>query len=38
VFSQAADGRSFLRPDDLADLAALIDEMERARERLGDVK
>jgi len=27
VFSQAAGGRSFLRPDDLAKLAALIGEM-----------
>ena len=38
LFSQAAGGRSFLRLDDLANLAALIDEMERARERLGGVK
>jgi Family of unknown function (DUF5372) len=38
VFSQAAGGRSFLRVDDLANLAALIDEMERARERPGGVK
>jgi len=38
VFSQAAGGKSFLRPDDLANLAALIDEMGRARERLGGVK
>jgi hypothetical protein len=36
--SQAAGGKSFLRPDDLANLAALIDEMGRARERLGGVK
>jgi Family of unknown function (DUF5372) len=38
LFSQAAGGRSFLRLDDLANLAALIDEMRRARERLGGVK
>jgi hypothetical protein len=38
VFSQAAGGRSFLRPDDLANLAALLDEIGRARERLGGVK
>jgi hypothetical protein len=38
VFSQAAGGKSFLRPDDLANLAALIDEMRRARERLGGVR
>ena len=31
VFTQVAAGRSFLRPDDLADLAALIDEIERCR-------
>jgi hypothetical protein len=38
MFSQAAGGRSFLRADDLANLAALIDEMGHARERLGGVK
>ena len=29
VFTKIAAGRSFLRPDDLAALAALIDEVER---------
>jgi hypothetical protein len=29
VFTQVAAGRAFLRPDDLADLTALIDEIER---------
>ena len=38
LFSQAAGGKSFLRLDDLANLAVLIDEMGRARESLGDVK
>ncbi len=38
VFSQAAGGRSFLRPDDLARLVTLIDDIERTRERLGGVK
>jgi hypothetical protein len=38
LFSQAAGGGSFLRLDDLANLAALIDEMGRARERPGGVK
>jgi hypothetical protein len=38
VFAQAAQGRSFLRPDDLASLAALIDEMRRGRKRHGGVK
>jgi hypothetical protein len=38
LFSQAAGGKSFLRLDDLANLAVLIDEMGRARECLGDVK
>ena len=31
VFAQVAAGRSFLRPDDLAELAALIGEIERRR-------
>lgn len=31
IFAQLAAGRSFLRPDDLVDLAALIEEIERAR-------
>lgn len=29
VFTKIAAGKSFLRPDDLAALAALIDEVER---------
>jgi uncharacterized protein DUF5372 len=29
VFAQVAAGRSFLRPDDLADLVALIEDIER---------
>ena len=38
AFSQAAGVSSFLRPDDLAELATLIDEVERAHERLEGVK
>ncbi|MET3524739.1 DUF5372 family protein [Mesorhizobium abyssinicae] len=30
VFIQVAAGRSFVRPDDLATLAALIDQIERS--------
>ena len=33
VFAQVSDGRSFLRPDDLADLAALLEEIERGRDQ-----
>jgi len=29
VFAQVSAGRSFLRPDDLADLATLIEEINR---------
>jgi Family of unknown function (DUF5372) len=38
VFAQAAQGKSFLRPDDLADLAGVIDEIERGRAQRGRVK
>ena len=38
VFTRVAEGKSFLRPDDLADLAALIDELERAGSRRTGVK
>lgn len=38
VFTKVAEGKSFLRPDDLADLAALIDEVERGRGRRTSVK
>jgi Family of unknown function (DUF5372) len=38
VFTKMAEGKSFLRPDDLADLAALIDEVERGRGRRTSVK
>jgi hypothetical protein len=31
VFTKTAAGRSFLRPDDLAALAALVDEVGRGR-------
>ncbi|CAD6563219.1 hypothetical protein LMG24235_08461 [Paraburkholderia sabiae] len=37
VFAQVAGGKSFLRPDDLADLAVLIDEI-RSRHRRARVK
>jgi hypothetical protein len=33
VFAQVSGGRSFLRPDDLADLAALLEEIERGRDQ-----
>lgn len=38
VFAQLSKGTSFLRPDDLADLATLIDEIDRGRARGADVK
>jgi hypothetical protein len=38
VFTKMAEGKSFLRPDDLTDLAALIDEVERGRGRRTSVK
>jgi hypothetical protein len=38
VFTQVAEGKAFLRPDDLADLAALIEEVERERGRRRCVK
>jgi hypothetical protein len=38
VFAKVAQGKSFLRPDDLAVLAALIDEVERSRGRRAGVK
>lgn len=37
VFAQVAGGKSFLRPDDLADLVVLIDEI-RGRYRRARVK
>ncbi|MPW11027.1 hypothetical protein GCT19_36550 [Paraburkholderia sp. CNPSo 3155] len=37
VFAQVAAGKSFLRPDDLADLVVLIDEI-RGRHRRARVK
>lgn len=33
LFTQAAGGRSFLRADDLAALARLVDEIEQAHKR-----
>ena len=38
VFTWVAEGKSFLRPDDLAELAALIDEIGRGHGRRADVK
>jgi len=38
VFAQVAQGRSFLRLDDLAGLAVLIDEMQRCRKQREGVK
>jgi hypothetical protein len=35
VFTQVAEGRSFLRPDDLANLAALVEEINRGHVRRG---
>lgn len=38
LFTQAAGGRSFLRADDLAALARLVEEIEQAWKRADDVK
>lgn len=38
LFTQAAGGRSFLRTDDLAALARLLDEIEQAWKRADGVK
>jgi hypothetical protein len=38
VFTRIAAGRSFLRPDDLAALAALVDELGHRRGRRSGVK
>ena len=38
VFAQTAGGRSFLRPDNLASLVALIDEIQGRREPSRSVK
>lgn len=38
VFTRVAAGMSFLRPDDLAALAVLIEEVERGRGRRSGVK
>jgi Family of unknown function (DUF5372) len=38
VFTQVAEGRSFLRPEDLAHLARLIEEIDRGHARPACVK
>jgi hypothetical protein len=38
LFTQVAEGKAFLRPDDLAALADLIDEVQRGWGRRASVK